>query len=426
MTIISRVQSPGMRCRRLQTTFGVGGHDTACSPFWGPDSQAYPWAHKWEIVPGMTEKQPESLSTGGLGPSMQGRQLFAYFALLFLFLILGREFLIEVDSRFDLNTFPKLAAGIKQALDDASEFDNIVNTVYSLMYAFLFSLPVAIVYRITKDEEDFDPSLGQTIVLLAMAVTAVITVVAGDTARAFALAGVVAAVRFRNSLNDAKDAVYVFLSIAIGIACRARVYSTALWTSVVMSGALYFFWRYRFGELHDRLITNAPEGFNEKRERKEKAGKKKRSGEEAQILVPSLSAEAHRRVERRIEQQHRLVQMAVMSRAPDEKKLNAGLVVEALQVAQALGHVEGLLASSSGKWRLANVTAREGGAGTIEFVGRLSKGEAPGALVQALLVGAQAAAIETVEFRSLKGQTDVVASAKDRAAAPPETTGGAD
>ena len=70
----------------------------------------------------MTENQPQpsAPSTDPEGPaapkgggtvwSGQGRQLFAYYALLFLFLVLGRELLIEIDSRFSLAAFPKLAA----------------------------------------------------------------------------------------------------------------------------------------------------------------------------------------------------------------------------------------------------------------------------------------------------------------------------
>ena len=116
-------------------------------------------------------------------------------------------------------------------------------------------------------------------------------------------------------------------------------------------------------------------------------------------------------MQQRMEQQHRLAHLAALAWEPGEKRLNAGLVVEALQVAPAQDHVEGVLAKGGGKWRLANVIAREGGAGTLEFVGRLSKSEAPAALVQALVAGAQAAAIDTVEFRSLKGQTALTGSA---------------
>src|SRR3954464_14728096 len=39
----------------------------------------------------------------------------------------------------------------------------------------------------------------------------------------FSLAGIVAAVRFRNTLDDSKDAVYVFLATAIGLAAAVNV-----------------------------------------------------------------------------------------------------------------------------------------------------------------------------------------------------------
>ena len=48
-----------------------------------------------------------------------------------------------------LAIFPKLAEGVQQVLDNAAEFDNVLNTVYSLMYAFLFSLPIVLLGTVT-------------------------------------------------------------------------------------------------------------------------------------------------------------------------------------------------------------------------------------------------------------------------------------
>lgn len=347
-----------------------------------------------------TETRPGTDEPGPEEARMQGRQVFAYFGLLFLFLILTRALLTELHSLFDLAVFPKLASGVQQALDYATEFDNVLNTIYSLLYAFLFSLPVAIVYRVTKDDGKFDPALAQTIVLLAMVVTAVMIVISGDLARAFGLAGVVGAVRFRNSLDDAKDAVFVFLAIAIGMTCGARAYTVALWTSLIMTSTLYFMWYFHFGRLPGRILASHKGGKAKKKDRKDDG--------EAPSLPPA-SAETQDRVQRMIEQQYRLVQLASMSREMGEKKANAGLVVEAKDLARAQNHVETVLASSGGQWQLANLVASEGGRGTLEFVGRLSKGGAPGALVQALLQGDVASFIAGVEFRSLKGQRAVEA-----------------
>lgn len=335
-------------------------------------------------------------------PAMQGRQLFAYYGLLFLFLALSRSLLIELNSQFDLAIFPKLALGVQQVLDNAAEFDNVLNTLYSLMYAFLFSLPIAIVYRITKDEGQFDPSLGQTIVLLSMVVTAVMIVISGDLARAFGLAGVVAAVRFRNTLDDAKDAVYIFLAIAIGMACGARAYPTAVWTSVVMTTALYLMWRYHFGQFPDRIVSSREGGKKEKKDRKDKKDKKDKKKNKGPKEAVSLSPEAQARIDATREQQQRLAEFAARSREPGEKKSNAAFVIEARHLAQAQSHAVLVLEANGGKWRLATAQTGEGKGGTLEFVGRLAKTGSPALLIQALLEGEGESSIAAASFQSLK------------------------
>lgn len=320
--------------------------------------------------------------------AMQGRQLFAYYGLLFLFLLLIRSLLLELNAQFDLAIFPKLTAGVQMVIDSAAEFDNALNILSSLMYSFLFSLPIAIVYRITKEGGRFDPSLGQTIVLLSMVVTAVMVVISGDLARAFGLAGVVAAVRFRNTLDDAKDAVYVFLAIAIGMACGSRAYSTAVWTSLVMTTTLYLMWNYHFGQLPGRIVSSREGGKREKKQGKEK--KEKKDKNKALFLLGAVA-----------EQQNRLMQLAAMAREPGEKKANSGLIIDSSDLARAQIHTEGVLAAAGGRWMLANVTAREAGSGTIEFVGRIGKADSPSELLKRLLAGAPAF-IRSAEFRPLK------------------------
>lgn len=306
--------------------------------------------------------------------AMQARQLFAYYGLLFLFLLLVRSFLIELNAQFDLAIFPKMTEAVRQVLDSAAEFDNALNILFSLLYAFLFSLPVAIVYRVTKADGQFDPSLGQTIVLLAMVVTAVMVVISGDLARAFGLAGVVAAVRFRNTLDDAKDAVYVFLAIAIGMACGSRAYSIAVWTSLVMTTTLYLMWRYRFGQLPGRIIGSQERG------KKKKDGKEKKDKKDKK-----------------------------------EKEPNSALIVEARDLARAQGHVENTLAAAGGKWRLASTLAHASGGGALEFVGRLDKTETSSSLLERVLGGEATAFIARADIRSLK-----VPRAPEPAKAAPE------
>lgn len=325
---------------------------------------------------------------------MQGRQLFSYYVLLFVFLILTRALIVELNAQFDLAVFPKLASVVQQALDSASNFDNVVDTIGSLLYAFLFSLPVALVYRITKERERFDPALSQTIVLLAMVVTAVIVVISGDLARAFGLAGVVAAVRFRNTLDDAKDAVYVFCAIAIGMACGAKAFTVALWTSILMTTTLYFMWRYQFGRLPGQLVAARDLG---------KKARKKKKKKEKQLGQPIESSSYPNEPAAIPKQDVRLRLLAAGVRAPGDKKANGALVVTTSDPATATAELTKILGSTGGGWRLVHDAKHEGESGAIEFVGRLAKRADPSDLVQTVRGALRPGLVEHVEFRSLKG-----------------------
>jgi hypothetical protein len=82
----------------------------------------------------------------------------------------------------------------------------------------LLTIPVSWGYMAIRQHEGFDQSVVQTIVVLPVVVAAIMMIVQHSLALAFALAGVSAAVRFRNTLKDVSDATYVFLALGIGIA----------------------------------------------------------------------------------------------------------------------------------------------------------------------------------------------------------------
>lgn len=89
--------------------------------------------------------------------------------------------------------------------------------------AALLSLPVAWVYLLTRAKRGYQQSVVQLLIVLPTVVSGIVLLVKYSIALAFSLAGIVAAVRFRNSLEDSKDAVYVFLATAIGLASAVNL-----------------------------------------------------------------------------------------------------------------------------------------------------------------------------------------------------------
>jgi uncharacterized membrane protein YhiD involved in acid resistance len=129
---------------------------------------------------------------------------------------------------------------------------------FALVAAFLLSIPVALVYRYTTTVAEFDPAIAQSILVLPTTVAGVILVIQGSLALAFSLAGVVTAVRFRSSLKDTDDAIYIFLAVAIGVAAGARALDIAVVVCVAVCLALLLVRAPRFVLSRVRLEPTPP------------------------------------------------------------------------------------------------------------------------------------------------------------------------
>lgn len=93
----------------------------------------------------------------------------------------------------------------------------------AMLAAALLSLPIAWVYLLTRAKRGYSQSVVQLLMILPTVVAGIVLLVKYSLALAFSLAGIVAAVRFRNSLDDSKDAVYVFLATAIGLSSAVNL-----------------------------------------------------------------------------------------------------------------------------------------------------------------------------------------------------------
>jgi len=132
---------------------------------------------------------------------------------------------------------------VQQATPQGTLF---VASLLAIISALLLALPVAWVYTLTRSKKGYRQSVVQTLVMLPLVVAGVAVLVKHSLALAFSLAGIVAAVRFRNNLDDSKDAVYIFLATAIGLASGVQV-TVAGVLSVVFNTLVVLLWYTDFG-----------------------------------------------------------------------------------------------------------------------------------------------------------------------------------
>lgn len=133
-------------------------------------------------------------------------------------------------------------------------FGRLALTLFATFGAVALALPVAGIYMHTRRLR-YDSSLVQTMIVLPIVVAGVVLVVKNSLALAFALAGIVAGVRFRQKLNEPKDAVYVLLSLGLGLAAAVHALDIALALSLSFNVVVLTLWRFEPGGVGGTGVT---------------------------------------------------------------------------------------------------------------------------------------------------------------------------
>ena len=114
----------------------------------------------------------------------------------------------------------------------------------AMIGALLLMLPVAWAYVATRMRRQMDASVVTTIVLLPIAVAAILVIVQDSLAVAFSLAGIAGLVRFRNALDDTRDAMYVVIAIAVGLGAGVGTLEASAALTGVYNIAVVALWKW--------------------------------------------------------------------------------------------------------------------------------------------------------------------------------------
>jgi hypothetical protein len=121
-------------------------------------------------------------------------------------------------------------------------------TVMILIGALVLILPVTWVYMSARPSGgQHNQNVVQTLIILPLVVAGIVFIVQNSLALAFSLAGVVGAVRFRTTLRDSRDLVYIFLSIVVGFAAGVQSLAVGAVVSIIFNFVLVLTWHYDYG-----------------------------------------------------------------------------------------------------------------------------------------------------------------------------------
>ena len=91
----------------------------------------------------------------------------------------------------------------------------------------LFGLMIFISYRISHSGSVYSNKFNITLLTLTVLTTMVMTVIGNNIALSLGMVGALSIVRFRTSIKDSRDTVYIFWTIIIGICCGVGDFTVA-------------------------------------------------------------------------------------------------------------------------------------------------------------------------------------------------------
>ena len=236
-----------------------------------------------------------------------------------------------------------------------------------MIAAVLLVFPLVFVYLRTRTRTKFDHSLLQTVIVLPLAVTAILSMVHDSLALAFSLAGVVAAIRFRSNLKESRDAVYIFTAVGIGFAAGIRELGVGLLLSILFCVLELMLWRLDLAEDYTAGLRR--------------------------MLMDETTHHAESQV-----QQATGVGPPVAPVAPDgDAKPHQRFRIVVRSIAAGRKEVEALLEADAKRWAFVEQGTREDGAGVLVYDVRLRK-RMPADQLAAELRRRAVAEVQSIEY----------------------------
>ena len=269
----------------------------------------------------------------------------------------------------------------------------------AIIGALLVLAPVAWVYMLTKQEKGYDESVVHTVLILPVPVTGLVIVISNSIALAFALAGIVAAVRFRNTLDDTKDAVYIFLAIGTALAAGAQALGVAFVTSVIFNYLVMFMWKRKIGNIYaDAIKGRTPK----MRLGDVLAGVGSTPGAGlGNLTIGDPSQLAALTPDSITEIAERKARLRDHLESAGKKKFNGLLIVLAKANEKCLDAINEVLEQHAERFKLAEVSPTPDGNSALEYLISLPKDVTPSQFISTLRSRAQEHII-AAEYRNLK------------------------
>ncbi len=120
------------------------------------------------------------------------------------------------------------------------DYPALINVTYSLIWAFVLSSMIAITHKITYTGHQYPKNFFQALALGSI-VSAMVMMAIGDSlARGLGAFGALAIIRFRTKIQDARNILFIFAALSVGLAVGIFGYTIAFAGTIIFCLASLF------------------------------------------------------------------------------------------------------------------------------------------------------------------------------------------
>ena len=113
--------------------------------------------------------------------------------------------------------------------------------IFTLLYSFLMALFVYFIYKLTTKSVIYSKKFNITMSLMSIITSAVVLSMQANITVSLGMVGALSIVRFRTSIKEPRDLLFLFWSISNGIIIGSQIYSLVIVLAVVLGIAMLLF-----------------------------------------------------------------------------------------------------------------------------------------------------------------------------------------
>ena len=132
--------------------------------------------------------------------------------------------------------------------NDLTASFTVAEFLLSITLSVVLSSVIVLVYRATHKGLSYSRTFSVTIILMAMTVSFIMLIIGSNLARAFSLVGALSIIRYRNAVKESRDTAFIFIAMAVGMACGVKLYLMSV-IFTVSTAVIFLIDRFNFADV---------------------------------------------------------------------------------------------------------------------------------------------------------------------------------